>query len=211
MHDAHDSYVKRAARCRDIEALWRTFVAQQESFAVTREDLIKLMAVLKDAVGGEASRRHPYSSLLLLTSSVVVSGVWRSRDLCPPASAALPAGVQAATRPSPTRSAPRPPMPSSSTGPHTITMYVLPVATSSSALHAAAASLQRRRPGRLTPLMLPAAVMMPCVQEATQSKYVDMMEIIMAFLFTAKMPIEDKVNFLFDCMDFDGKAARTCA
>jgi len=42
-------------------------------------------------------------------------------------------------------------------------------------------------------------------QYATNSKFVDAMEVIMALMFTSKMPLEDKVNFLFNCIDFDGK------
>lgn len=38
---------------RDIEALWRTFVAQQDSFAVSKVDLVKIMSVIKDPIGGE--------------------------------------------------------------------------------------------------------------------------------------------------------------
>lgn len=37
---------------RDIEALWRTFVAQQDSFAVSKVDLVKIMSVIKDSIGG---------------------------------------------------------------------------------------------------------------------------------------------------------------
>lgn len=45
-------------------------------------------------------------------------------------------------------------------------------------------------------------------QEVTQSRVVDIMEVVMALLFTSRMPMEDKINFLFDCMDFDGRDAR---
>jgi hypothetical protein len=38
---------------RDIEALWRTFVAQQDSFAVSKVDLVKIMSVIKDSIGGK--------------------------------------------------------------------------------------------------------------------------------------------------------------
>jgi hypothetical protein len=31
------------------------------------------------------------------------------------------------------------------------------------------------------------------------------MRMIMALLFMSKMPLEDKINFLFDCIDFDGE------
>ncbi|CAM9091617.1 unnamed protein product, partial [Phaeothamnion confervicola] len=34
--------------------------------------------------------------------------------------------------------------------------------------------------------------------------YIDALEVILALLFTSKMPLPEKVDFLFDCMDYDG-------